>query len=166
MASFTTPSTDKARFLRQFDLQNQEHADALIRARILLHQFEALRSLIPTHAAKEQMAFASFDTMAGDADLLRTGAATVMTMIDQSGLRTDQRFRAVREILALAVARQGYCNRGNLSDLVRVTLKRRDVPAGTASPSDGTQFASRTPVVFAPDLHVAVTERRPARKGA
>lgn len=157
------PATDRARFLRQFDIQNQEQADALIRARILLHQFEALRSLIPPHAARERMALASFDTMAGDADLLRAGAATVITMIDQSGLRTDQRFRAVREVLVLAAARQGYCNRGNLSDLVRVTLKRRDTASETTAPTAGTQPRPQAPTILSPDLHVTVRDQRTAR---
>ncbi len=156
-------ASDQERFLRQFDVRDQEHADALIRARILLHQFEALRSLIPTQATGERTALASFDTMAGDADLLRIGAATVMTMIDQSGLRTDARFRAVREVLSVAMARQGYCNRGNLSDLVRVTLKLRDNAGNTMFLTKGMLSPARTAAVLAPDLQAAVVERVPVR---
>ncbi len=156
-------SVDQEQFLRQFDVQNREHADALIRARILLHQFEALRSLIPAHATSERTAFTSFDTLAGDADQLRIAAATVMTMIDQSGLRTDARFRAVREVLVVAMARQGYCNRGNLSDLIRVTLKQRDSAGNTIFLTRGTQTPARVSAVLSPDLHVAVVERKPAQ---
>lgn len=155
-------TTNQEQFLRQFDVQDQEHADALIRARVLLHQFEALRSLIPTYAARERTAFASFDTMAGDADLLRAGAATVMTMIDQSGLRTDPRFRAIREALDLAMARQGYSNRGNLSDMIRVTLKQRDSSGNTIFLTKGTQTSARVSAVLSPDLNITVTERKPA----
>ncbi len=157
-------TTNQEQFLRQFDVQDQEHADALIQARILLHQFEALRSLIPPHAARDRTAFASFDTIAGDADLLRAGAATVMTMIDQSGLRTDPRFRAIREVLDLAMARQGYSNRGNLSDLIRVTLKQRDSSGSTIFLTKGTLTPARVSAVLAPDLHAAVVERKPARQ--
>ncbi len=156
-------ASDREQFLRQFDVRDQEHADALIRARILLHQFEALRSLIPTQATGERTALASFDTMAGDADRLRIGAATVMTMIDQSGLRTDARFRAVRKVLSVAMARQGYCNRGNLSDLVRVTLKLRDSAGNTMFLTKGMLSSARTAAVLAPDLQAAVVERVPVR---
>jgi hypothetical protein len=156
-------ASDREQFLRQFDVRDPAHADALIRARILLHQFEALRSLIMTHAPGERTAFASFDTLAGDADQLRVAAATVMTMIDQSGLRTDARFRAVREVLSVAMTRQGYCNRGNLSDLVRVTLKLRDSAGHTMFLTRGALAPARTAAVLAPDLHAAVIERKPAR---
>jgi hypothetical protein len=159
-------ASDREQFLRQFDVRDQAHADALIRARILLHQFEALRSLVSIHAAGERTAFASFDTLAGDADQLRIGAATVMTMIDQSGLRTDGRFRAVREVLAVAMTRQGYCNRGNLSDLVRVTLKLRDSAGNTMFLTRGTLSPTRTAAVLAPDLHAAVVARKPAGRAA
>lgn len=160
------PTTDQARFFRQFDIQNQEHADALVRTRILLHQFEALRSLIPAHATKDRAALASFDTMAGDAELLRTGAATLLTLIDQSGLRTDARFRAVREVLSVAMTRQGYCNRGNLSDLVRVTLKLRDSAGNTMFLTRGTLTPARSAAVLAPDLQATVVERKPAQPPA
>lgn len=156
-------ASDREQFLRQFDVRDQAHADALIRARILLHQFEALRSLITTHAPGERTAFASFDTLAGDADQLRIAAATVLTMIDQSGLRTDARFRAVREVLSVAMTRQGYCNRGNLSDLVRVTLKLRDSAGNTMFLTRGSLAPARTAAVLAPDLHAAVVTRNPAR---
>lgn len=156
------PATDREQFLRQFDVLGREHADALIRSRILLHQFEALRSLFPNHAAWDRTAFASFDTVAGDADLLRAGAATVKTMIDQSGLRTDPRFRAVREVLTLAMARQGYCNRGNLSDLVRVTVKQRDSAGHTIFLTKAGSTPARAAAVLAPDLHATVVERKPA----
>ena len=111
------------------------------------------------------MALASFDTMTGDVDLLRTAAATVMTMIDQSGLRTDPRFRAIREALGLAMARQGYCNRGNLSDLVRVTLKRRDGSGETLFLSKATAAASPVPAILSPNLQIAVVDRKSARQG-
>lgn len=84
-------------------------------------------------------------------------------MIDQSGLRTDPRFRAVREVLTLAMARQGYCNRGNLSDLVRVTVKQRDSAGHTIILTRGQPVPARTTAVLAPDLHAAVVERKPAR---
>jgi hypothetical protein len=87
----------------------------------------------------------------------------VRTMIDQSGLRTDARFRAVREVLSVAMTRQGYCNRGNLSDLVRVTIKLRDSAGHTMFLTRGALAPARTAAVLAPDLHAAVIERKPAR---
>ncbi|MFM8470800.1 MAG: hypothetical protein ACKODH_12700 [Limisphaerales bacterium] len=156
-------ATDYEQFLRQFDVLSPAHADALIRSRILLHHCEALRSLFPTHAARDRTAFASFDTLAGDADLLRAAAATVKTMIDQSGLRTDARFRAVREVLTHAMARQGYCNRGNLSDLVRVTPKLRDASGQTIFLTKAGSAPARTAAGLAPDLTTTVVERKPAR---
>jgi hypothetical protein len=42
--------------------------------------------------------------MAGDAVLLKISASTVMTMIDQSGLRTKPSFSAVRDVLSAAMA--------------------------------------------------------------
>lgn len=119
------PATDKEKFLRQFDVQGEEHGEAIIRARILLQQYEALRALAPTYPG-ERTAYASFDTMSGDAALLRISAAVVITMIDQSGLRSRKQLAAVRKVLEEAMTRQGFCKRGNLSDLVRVTLKERD----------------------------------------
>lgn len=117
--------TDKESFLRQFDVQGKEHAEAIICARILMQQYEALRALIPTYPG-ERMAYASFDTMSGDAELLRISAAIIIAMIDQSGLRSRKQLGAVRRVLSEAMTRQGFCKRGNLSDLVRVRLKERD----------------------------------------
>ena len=157
------PRTDREQFLRQFDVQGPAHADALIRARILLHQGAALHRLLLNHTARDRAAFPSYDTLAGDTDQLRTGAATLLTLIDQSGLRTDARFPAIREVLTLALARQGFCNRGNLSDLVRVTLKQRDNAGHTIILTRGQSMPARTTAVLAPDLHATVVERKPAR---
>lgn len=117
-------ATDREKFLRQFDVNGRSHAEAIIRARILLHEYEALRAMMPISG--ERGAYASFDNMAGDSVLLKISAAVVMAMIEQSGLRTEERFSAVHRVLSEALARQGFCKRGNLSDLVRVTLKERD----------------------------------------
>ena len=153
-------TSSREQFLRQFDVRDEAHGEALIRARILLHQFEALHSLLTARAAGERTVFTSFDTLAGDADQLRIAAATVMTMIDQSGLRTDARFRAVREVLSAAMTRQGYCNRGNLSDLVRVTLKLRDSAGNTMLLTRGSLAPARTAAVLAPDLQATVVARK------
>jgi len=118
------PATDKEKFLRQFDVNGREHAEAIIRARILLHQYEALRAIMPISG--ERSAYTSYDSLSGDTVLLKVSAAIVMAMIEQSGLRTEGRFSAVHRVLSVALARQGFCKRGNLSDLVRVTLKERD----------------------------------------
>jgi hypothetical protein len=157
------PGLDCERFLRQFDLRDRDHADAIIRARVLLQSYDALRSLLPARSAGERLALTSFDTLAGDTDHLRIAAATVMMMIDQSGLRTDARFRAIREVLALAMTRQGYCNRGNLSDLVRVTLRRRERPDATAPAEAGTQPIA-PPVPLSPDLSATVSSSADRRK--
>ena len=122
-------ATDRDKFLRQFDVNGQAHAEAIIRARILLHEYEALRAMIP--ASGERGAYASYDSIAGDSTLLKISAAVVMTMIEQSGLRAEPRFNAIHQVLAAAMAKQGFCKRGNLSDLVRVTLKERDAFGNT-----------------------------------
>lgn len=151
--SLNETTTDRGQFLQQFDVRDAAHAEAIIQARILLHHFEALRGLVPDQAVRERMTFGSFDTLAGDADQLRIGAATVMAMIDQSGLGTDARFRAVREVLVEARARQGYSNRGNLSDLVRVTLRRQadELVNATATCTEGTQLIFRPSTTLVPD---------------
>jgi hypothetical protein len=143
------PATEKEKFLRQFDINGREHADAIIRARILLHQYDALRAMMPVSG--ERGAYASYDSVAGDTVLLKISAAIIMAMIEQCGLRTEIRFSAVHRVLSEALARQGFCKRGNLSDLVRVTLKERDEFGNTLfmrRPGAGSAGGQRLQPVF------------------